>query len=119
MFTKMDKSSGNVLGVKVSGVIKRKDYEVIDSEADAILEEYDSMSVLMYFDKFIWEVVTAWGKDAGFGLKYGDKIYKFAIVGDKKWQEKLVKWATPFYGDKAKFFSKEEVDQAWDWIKKD
>lgn len=119
MFTKLPESSGNVLGIKVSGVIKRKDYEVIDSEADAILEEYDSMSLLLYFDQFIWEVITAWGKDAAFGAKYGDKVYKMAIVGDKKWQEKIAKWSTPFYGEKAKFFPTEDIEEAWNWVKED
>ena len=117
MFTKLEKSSGDVIGFQVSGVIKRKDYKVLDSEVEALLNEYDKMNCLLYFKDFIWEVVTAWGKDTGFGLKYGSRINKLAIVGEKKWQEKIAKWATPFYGDNARYFHTEDIDTAWDWLR--
>ncbi len=117
MFTKLEESSGDVIGFQVSGVIKRKDYEILNSEVETLLNEYEKMNCLLYFKDFIWEVLGAWGKDSAFGLKYGSRINKLAIVGDKKWQEKIAKWAIPFYGENGKFFKTEDIDAAWEWLR--
>jgi hypothetical protein len=52
-----------------------------------------------------------------FGRDYHKKIEKMAIVGDKKWQEWLTKVAEPFYAVEAKFFSPDDIDDAWAWVK--
>lgn len=118
MFIKLEESSDNVMGFRVTGFIKRKDYRAIDSEMDRLLEEYENIKLLLQFDNFLWEFMTAWGKDAGFGMKYGAKIDKLAIVGERKWQEAMAKLSAPIFGKESKFFHAENIDSAWEWLKK-
>ena len=117
MFTKLDKSSGNILGFKVSGVIKREDYKSLNEEMENVLAEFDSVSILLEFDHFMWELMSAWGKDAKFGMKYAKNIYKMAIVGDRKWQKAMTGLVKPFYAENAEYFHTDEINNAWNWLR--
>jgi hypothetical protein len=39
-----------------------------------------------------------------------------AIVGDKKWQERLTAVVDPFYAREAEFFHTAERKAAWQWV---
>jgi hypothetical protein len=118
MIKKLEKSSGNVFGYKVMGFIDRQDYDVLEKDADSVLEKHENMKLLLQFDKFMFEFMSAWGKDMGFGMKYGEKIEKLAIVGEKKWQKLLAKFSAPIFGKESKFFHTDDIDLAWDWLEK-
>lgn len=117
MLKKLDQSSGNVLGYRVIGTITRDDYAVLKEEVDAVILQESSIRMLLDLEEFKGEEMKAWGADLKFGHDYRKKITRMAIVGDKKWQEWIAAIADPFYAQEAEFFTLDEREDAWEWLR--
>jgi len=116
MIEKIEQSSGNVIGYRVSGIVGKEDYAELTPQLESLIEQEGHINLLLDLAEFKWEKVSAWGADMKFGKKFRKKITKIAIVGDKKWQEWLAKVADPFYAEEAKYFSSEDGEAAWEWL---
>ena len=116
MITKLDRSSGRVVGFTVSGDVAKADYDVLNQGVESALSESDTASVLLDLTGFHWEKVEAWGADLAFGHTYRKRIDRMAIVGDKKWEEHLAHLAKPFYAEDSAFFA--DADDAWAWLER-
>ena len=114
MLETMEKSSGNVLGYKVSGEMTKEDYATLDPAVDAAIKEYGSVCLLIDLSDFTWEKVDAWASDLNFGKKYKDKIDKMALVGNQKWEKAMAKAAQGLYAKEIQYF--ESDNYAWDWL---
>ena len=117
MIEKLNQSSEDVLGFKASGDITKADYETMVPAVEAVLQEYETVRVLLDLTDFKWEKAEAWGTDWKFGREYHKKIGKMAIIGDKTWEKWLAKLAAPFYAVEAKFYHADEIDSAWAWLR--
>jgi hypothetical protein len=119
MIEKLDRSSGEVVGYKVVGKVTAEDYDQLEPEIRALVEEHDSdVRVLIDLQEFAGEEVRAWLPDLKFGHRFHDDIAKMAIVGDKRWQEWMTMLVDPFYSRDAKFFDSDQIDAAWTWLQK-
>ena len=120
MIQKMDGSQANVVGYKAIGKVTAEDYQQLEVELHALVDQYDDdIAVLIDLEEFAGEEVRAWLPDLKFGHHFHDKIDKMAIVGDKRWQKWIAALADPFYADDAKFFHTNDIDQAWAWLRED
>jgi len=117
MLEKLSESSGSVAGYKVAGKVTVEDYQQLDSEVQAMVDQYDELCLLLNLQEFAGEEVRAWLPDLKFGHRFHDKISKMAIVGDKRWQRWLTALVDPFYAKDARFFHPEETDEAWTWLR--
>jgi len=99
------------------GLDSRESHDRLVTDVEALVEQNGTVNLLLEMTEFKWEKFSAWGTDMEFGRDYHKKIEKMAIVGDKKWQEWLTKVTEPFYAVEAKFFSPDDVDDAWAWVK--
>ncbi len=117
MIAKLGESSDKVLGFKVSGTVKKDDYQVLIPEVENAVQANESVHLLLDLTDFKWEAVEAWGLDLKFGREYRKKIDKMAIVGDKRWQKWMTKIADPFFAQEAKYFETSRVNKAWDWLR--
>ncbi|HEY53090.1 MAG TPA: STAS/SEC14 domain-containing protein [Caldilineae bacterium] len=116
MIEKLEQSSGNTIGFKVSGTITKKDYAIMVPEVEALVDQEGDINMLLDLSEFHWEEIGAWGADMKFGSTYRKKINKMAIVGDKKWQKWLTHLVDPFYAREAEFFQTEDSEAAWAWL---
>jgi len=117
MIEKLDKSSGNVLGYKISGTVKKEDYKTMVPEVEAVIEEKGSANLLLDMSGFKWEALGAWGADMKFGRDYHKKIKKMAIVGNKRWEKWMTKIVDPFYAGEAEYFEATDSEAAWAWLR--
>ena len=119
MLEKLNESSGPVVGYKVAGKVTVEDYQQLDPQVQALVDQFDQVCLLLDLQEFAGEEVKAWLPDLKFGHRFHDKIAKMAIVGDKRWEEWLTSLVKPFYAKDAKFFHPEETDKAWSWLRED
>jgi hypothetical protein len=119
MLEKLSESSGPVVGYKVDGKVKAEDYQQLNSEVQALVDQYDEIYILLDLQEFAGEEAKAWLPDMKFGHRFHDKINKMAIVGDKRWEKWLAALADPFYAKDAELFHSDEVDKAWAWLRED
>jgi hypothetical protein len=114
MIETMERSTGSVLGYKISGDMTKSDYQTLVPAVEAAIKEHGSISLLLDMTDFHWEKVSAWGADLSFGKQFHDSIDKMALVGNKNWEKHLTKLAQPYYAKAAKYF--ETDDDAWGWL---
>jgi hypothetical protein len=119
MIEVMPESQGNVAGVKVSGKITAKEYEdVVITRLDAIIKEHGKARFLWLLDEnFQGADAGAIWDDTKFGLKHRNDFEKLALVGGPAWMEWLTKLAAKIISGQTKTFSREQLQEAWDWLK--
>lgn len=117
MIEKLGESSGLVVGYRVVGKVTVEDYRQLEPEVQALVDKYNSVCLLLDLQEFAGEEVKAWLPDLQFGHRFHDKTVKMAIVGDKQWEQWLTAFADRFYAREAKFFTTEEMEKAWAWLR--
>ena len=116
MLEKFGQSTGNVLGYKAIGKLTEDDYATLTADVEELLQQVSSINLLLDLESLTGEKLKAWDDDLKFGRNYRDKIDKMAMVGNKKWQERLASIADHFYAREAKFFPTTDREVAWDWV---
>jgi hypothetical protein len=119
MLEKMSEGSGPVVGYRVVGKVTAEDYQQLNPEVQALVDQYDEVCLLLDLQEFAGEEAKAWLPDMKFGHRFHDKINKMAIVGDKRWEKWLTALADPFYAKDAKLFHSGEIDKAWAWLREE
>jgi hypothetical protein len=119
VFEKLSESSGPIVGYKVVGKVTAEDYQQLNPEVQALVDQHDDVYLLLDLQEFAGEEVKAWLPDMKFGHRFHDKIKKMAIVGDKRWEKWLTALADPFYAKDAKLFHSDKIDEAWSWLRSD
>jgi hypothetical protein len=120
MIERLSESSGKNIGFRLAGRLSEADYlKILSPEIENGIREYKSINVLILMENFEgWTVGGAW-EDFMLGPKFRD-VKKLAIVVDETWDEWMT-WLfrvfTALTGTKVRFFRKERLSEAWDWLK--
>lgn len=116
MIEKLDQSSGNVLGFKMSGKLHDEDYKHFVPLLDASIASHGKVRLLAWFDDFHgWDLHALWD-DIKFAATHCTKVERIAMVGDKKWEEWMAKIYKPFTLAKVKYFDVADISGAWKWV---
>jgi hypothetical protein len=114
MLTILERSSGNVLGVRARGKLTHADYQMLVPKLEELIREHGRIRVLFELEDCQgWDVGAAWD-DLRFAFKHGGDFDRCAVVGEKAWQKWMTKLSQPFF--KARYFDRSELDRAWEWI---
>ncbi len=120
MFEVLDKSSGNVIGLKVSGKLLHEDYQKFVPMLEELIEKHGSIRCYMELSDFSGVQLRAIWDEMKFDVKHCKEMERCAIVGDKSWHHwmsnlgKLI-----FHKTKLEYFDVSESDKAWDWVKEE
>ena len=116
MFEILPESTDTCLGFKVSGKVTSQDYEAFLSKADEAIAEHGKINLVVVFGDFSgYADLDAAKDDWHFGTHQYRHVEKAAFIGEKKWQEWVVKLMDPFTRTEERFFTPDEIDQAWQW----
>ncbi len=112
----------NVKGVaafKAVGRLTHEDYRRFLPTLEKILEEEGRISLLLELENFRgWELEAA-RDDYEFAREHLEQFRRIAIVGDRRWERWLVALARPFTGVEVRFFTPDQLSEAWDWVRAD
>lgn len=120
MIEKLPESSGNILGFRLGGKLSEADYQdLLVPEMERAMKEYPKIRVVWIMEGFEgWTVGGAW-EDFLLGLKFST-VEKMATVIDESWDEwmtLLFKTFTTLTRTELRFFKKERLAEAWEWIR--
>lgn len=115
VITRMDESSGSVIGYRFSGAITKDDYAVLVPQMEKLVGEYGDVQILCDLGEFTAERPSAWLADLHFGKEFHKNISKMAIVGEKHWEKWITELAAPLYARQARYFR--HADEAWEWLR--
>lgn len=116
----LGRSEGNVVGFRVSGTLRREDYDDMTALLEKRIDEYGPVRILFEmapeFDG--WTPGALW-EDVRFDLTQNQQMTRAAMVGDERWEEALTKLAQPFAHAEVRYFDLSEREEAWRWLRSD
>jgi hypothetical protein len=109
--------SGNINVVRISGLLKKEEWETVQAAAAQKWKAIDDVKVLIILEDFKgWERNEGWG-DMSFYVEHREKIKKIAIVGDPKHETELLMFSgAGFRPAPVKYFPSGQLDQARKWL---
>jgi hypothetical protein len=115
----LPQSSETCIGFKVSGKVTAEDYDVFLPKLDEAISAYGEINLVVVMGDFEgWAGLDAAKADFKLGTHQYRQVEKAAFVGDKKWQEWMVKIMDPFTRrTDERFFDLDSLEDAWQWVK--
>lgn len=116
MIEQLSRSSGKVIGFKLSGKLHDEDYKHFVPLVDAAIAQQGKVRMLAQFHDFHgWDLHALWD-DTKFSTTHCSKIERIALVGEKKWEEYMAKVCKPFTMAKIEYFDAAKIEDAWKWL---
>ena len=91
MLTILNRSHENVIGIEASEIITESDIEEIVPHFDALIEKYGKINWLIIIKTSRYATLRAMYADLMWLIKNLKHFDRMAIVGDKKWEELVIK----------------------------
>lgn len=114
MLTIMERSSGNVIGFETDGTVTLDELKSCEAAADKLIEKYGKINWIFVWNDCKYENLKTVYTDMMWLLKNIKKFDRMAVVGDAGWKKWLIKADGLVFGEK--YFDKEDIDQAWDYV---
>ena len=113
----MHHESDNIYRLDISGVLRRVDFRQCEAALASELGRAGSAKLLFVLTAFEgWERHADWN-DLAFYVNHGDAIERIAIVGDKRWRDLTMMFASAdLRKGPVEFFSPEQITGAHDWL---
>jgi hypothetical protein len=113
----MQHERDNIYRLEVSGVLKKSDLERSEKLLAAEIGRIGSTRLLFILKDFEgWEANPNWG-DLTFYVKHGDSIERIAIVGDERWRDGALMFASAdLRRAPVEFFSQSALAEARAWL---
>ena len=115
----LPQSTETCIGFQISGKVTAEDYDVLTPKLDEAIAASGTINLLVLMGDFEgWGGLDAAKADFNFGTQQYHQVEKAAFIGEKKWQEWMVKIMDPFTRrTDEKFFEPDQIEEAWQWVK--
>jgi hypothetical protein len=107
----------NILFTTSSGTLDKNDYDTLLPIVENKILKYGKVRWYFEMDHFDGWKLDAFWKDIKFDVRHFKDFEKVAMVGDKRWQEWMVRSIKPFIPAEIKYFNLSEKDLAEQWIR--
>ena len=114
MWKLLERSKGNVFGFEVGGKITEDEVKEAAVMMEAAIKEYGKVSWLVVWKTTHYASLKAMYEDTSWLLEHVKDFERMAIVGDKKWEEMLVKADSLVFGEK--YFDISQLEDAWKYV---
>lgn len=109
-------SDSRIIHASVTGQLQEQDYQLLTVQVEQLLQRHASLRMLAQLTAFEgWSPGAAW-EDAKLGYRHFSDFERLAVVGDKRWEEWMVRLSKPFTLADTRFFEPTELDKALAWI---
>ena len=117
MFRILETDVESVIELEVKGDVTKEDYEKLEEAIKQKLDQTKSVNLLCKITELSSVTAEAIIKDFKFGVKHYNDIEKMAVVSSKNWVQWMSKLGAVL-PVKLKHFEPNQIDEAWQWVKK-
>lgn len=114
MISILKRSKDNVFGLQASGEITAEDIEQVIPILNEGIKKYGKINWLMIMETGKCTSLRAMYEDMMWLLSNLKHFDRMAIVGNKKWEELLIKADGLVFGEK--YFDESELEKAWKYV---
>jgi hypothetical protein len=119
MITILPISAGNLIAIRISGVITKSDYPEFLQLAKQKVKEFEDIRLYMEIENFQEITLQSIWEEIKFEFRYFNNIDKLAIVGEKDWHRRSASIITALTTAEVRYFDKTEKEQALAWIQRE
>jgi hypothetical protein len=106
----------HVIEVRVSGQLRREDYEQFTPHVDSLIEQRGKIRIYLELQDFAgWDAGALWA-DIKFSAKHFNDIERLAVVGEKQWESGITVFCKPFTTAEIRYFEPRYQEAARSWI---
>ncbi len=116
MIKRMYDSDDDILAIRISEKLTARDYRDILPFVEGAIEKHGKINMLWKLEDFQGLTVSAAVEDFKSWIKYNRKISRIAVVGEKRWEELLIKVIDPFMSAEVNFFEPDDMERARLWL---
>jgi hypothetical protein len=117
MIEVLNRSSGKVFGMRVSGKLLHQDYQEFVPMLEKLIEEHGGIRCLVEMTDLHGIELRALWDEIKFDVQHARQIERCAVVGDRAWEAWMTRLSRLiFVNAEIRFFHKTECEQAWEWI---
>jgi nucleotide-binding universal stress UspA family protein len=117
MIEQLPVQEGSTVAFRLSGKLSHADYQAFLPRLESLIEEEGPLSVLLELDDFHgWDLEAAWD-DFRFGMEHQTDFARIAMVGQGPLQHWMAIMAKPFVNGEVRFFERDDLGAAWDWLR--
>lgn len=114
----LDRSSGNVFGMRVSGKLLHRDYQQFVPMLEKLIERNGRIRCLVEMTDLHGIELRALWDEIKFDVRHARQIERCAVVGDRAWEAWMTRLSRPiFVNADIRFFDLTEREQAWEWLR--
>lgn len=110
----LERSKDNVLGVEATGEVSLEDLKKVEVVFDEAIKKYDKINWLYIIGTMKYTNLRAMYEDMSWLMKNLKHFDRMAVVGDKKWEELMIKTDGFFFGEK--YFDITQLEEAWKYV---
>jgi hypothetical protein len=111
-----ERVDGEILGVHVSGILARADYERFVPEFEQLVQRHGKLRVFFDMTGFQgWEAAAIW-QEIIFEATHPANLERLALVGDKPWQHIMAILCKPFTRVTCRYFDHTDAAKARQWL---
>ncbi len=114
----LEKNENGVFVMRVTGALRKKEMDAVQDQCLESIDPHESVKLLVLIaeDFCGWVGDEVWS-DMKFFVRYGDRIEKIAIVGDPKWETRMLMFAgAGFRRAPVKYFAENQLAEAHVWV---
>jgi hypothetical protein len=119
MYRKLAERKENVLGYHISGTVTDDEIEEIHRDLQSTLRQWGKARLLMEFGELSVPAPSAIWEDLKLTPEYVKDVERYAIVGDRRWQELATRLVNTVTQGEARYFEDSDLEQAWNWIQEE
>jgi hypothetical protein len=117
MFELIEKIKGDVLALKITGEIEEKEKSELTRIVEKRIKERGSIRILIAAEHYpSFNSAEDLYSDLNFVVRFSSEIERMAVVGDRPWKSTWVALFGLFSSIDARYFSKEDFEEAWQWL---
>lgn len=114
----IERDSSGIWVVRISGALRKEEMDAIQEKGLQGLQASGGARVLVVVEPDFsgWVGGEVWN-DMTFFVKHGDSIKRMAIVGDPRWESRMLMFVgAGFRRTGVKYFDRASVAQAYAWL---
>ncbi len=117
MFKILSRSRGNVIGIRVDGLLTHADYQKVLPDMEELIRQYGAIRVLLEITGIPSATPRACMDDLEFDATHNKDIERVVVVGNRAMHEWMAKLTGLLFRDaEVQFFDSADGEKAWEWI---
>ena len=119
MLKQLETNVPDIVCFRLSGKMLEEDHKALVPCIEDVLEREGAVKLFAELEDFHgWNWHAAWD-ELRFSARHYRDIKRIAMVGDRKWEERLAGLFKPFTRAEVRYFDKSRTNAAWFWLQDD